>query len=218
MLLPFPVLMHLNMQNRKKVVLLGLFGLGIFITVIQIIRIMTVHRLAVYTDSAPLIMWSAVETNLGIIVACVPCLSPLFKYFKDRTLSASRNNYNNNNNTTTNNNRSGGGKRTTTTASGYAVGSQYALRTWKASSTTTTTTTGVGGGDRGGGTEGGRRMRRGRGEAGVEDEEGNSSGDSMDLGHEASARAGMVDGNESMEYILEPTKIVRRTEVTITRS
>lgn len=109
MFLPFPVLMNLKMQNRKKLVLLGLFGLGVFITVIQIIRIMTVKRLAVYTDSAPLIMWSTVETNLGIIVACIPCLSPLFKYFKDRTVSASR----------------GRSKKA------YDVGSQYGLRTWK---------------------------------------------------------------------------------------
>lgn len=166
MLLPFPVLMHLNMQNRKKVVLLGLFGLGIFITVIQIIRIMTVKRLAVYTDSAPLIMWSTVETNLGIIVACVPCLSPLFKYFKDRTLTSRK-------------------SRKT-----YDIGSQYGLRTWKTTRTAS-----------------GRRttMRE-------------PSKPSLDLGHEASARAGEVDNTESMEYILEPTKIVRKTEVTITRS
>lgn len=171
MLLPFPVLMHLNMQNRKKVVLLGLFGLGIFITVIQIIRIMTVKRLAVHTDSAPLIMWSTVETNLGILVSCIPCLSPLFKYFKDRTLSSRK-------------------SRKT-----YDIGSQYGLRTWKTTRTasgrrTTTTTT---------------TMRE-------------LSEPSLDLGHEASARAGEVDSTESMEYILEPTKIVRKTEVTITRS
>lgn len=169
MLLPFPVLMHLNMQNRKKVVLLGLFGLGVFITVIQIIRIMTVKRLAVYTDSAPLIMWSTVETNLGIIVACVPCLSPLFKYFKDRTLSASRKS-----------------KKT-----GYDIGSQYALRTWKTARTA---------GDR-------RTMR-----------DASEELSSLDLGNEASARAGAVANNESMEFILEPSKIVRKTEVTITRS
>lgn len=162
MILPFPVLMHLNMQNRKKVVLLGLFGLGVFITVIQIIRILTVKRLAVYTDSAPLIMWSTVEANLGIIVACIPCLSPLFKYFKDRTLSASRKS-----------------KKT------YDVGSSYALRTWKTGRTASD-----------------RRARE----------------DSLDLGHEASARAGVLKDTESMEYILEPTKIMRKTEVTVTRT
>lgn len=180
MLLPFPVLMRLKMQKRKKVVLLGLFGLGVFITVIQLVRILTVKRLAVYTDSAPLIMWSAVETNLGIIVACVPCLSPLFKYFRDRTLSKSR--------------KAGGGYKD--------VGSQYALRTWKGSQQG-----GIGG--IGGGPRTTTTMMRERGGGGA----------SLDLGHEASARAGGgVDKTGSMECILEPTRIVRKTEVTITRS
>lgn len=114
MVLPFPVFLSLKMQSRKKLVVLGLFGLGIFITVIQIVRIQTVERLTVSTDSAPLILWSTVESNLGIIVASIPCLSPLFKSFRDRTMSASR------------------GK---TGKSGYQigsqVGSQYALQTWK---------------------------------------------------------------------------------------
>lgn len=110
MVLPFPVLLGLKMQNRRKLVVLGLFGLGVFITIIQIIRIQTVKRLTVSTDSAPLIMWSAVESNLGIMVACVPCLSPLVKYFKERTTNASR-------------------RKTGRT--GYQIGSQYALQTWK---------------------------------------------------------------------------------------
>ncbi|KAJ4391271.1 hypothetical protein N0V93_004888 [Gnomoniopsis smithogilvyi] len=84
MALPFPVLLDLKMQDRKKIVILGLFGLGIFITIIQIIRIQTVRRLTNLTDSAPLITWSSVEANLGIIVASIPCLSPLIKYFRER--------------------------------------------------------------------------------------------------------------------------------------
>ncbi|KAK3297225.1 uncharacterized protein B0H64DRAFT_440698 [Chaetomium fimeti] len=90
MLLPFPVLLHSRIQTRKKVVLLGLFGLGVFITVIQIIRIQTVAQLANYTDSAPLILWSAVETNLGLVVANVPTLAPLVKYYSERTSRGSR--------------------------------------------------------------------------------------------------------------------------------
>lgn len=110
MALPFPVLLNLKMQDRRKVVILGLFGLGIFITVIQIIRIQTVRRLSNLTDSAPLITWSSVEVNLGIIVASVPCLSPLIKYFRERVTTASRS------------------RRKTGT---YRIGSQYALQTWE---------------------------------------------------------------------------------------
>jgi hypothetical protein len=35
MMLPFPVLLKSHIQTRKKLILLGLFGLGIFITVIR---------------------------------------------------------------------------------------------------------------------------------------------------------------------------------------
>lgn len=67
MLLPFPVLLRSHIQKRKKLVLLGLLGLGVFITIIQVIRIRTIKNLANYLDSASLIMWSTVENNMGII-------------------------------------------------------------------------------------------------------------------------------------------------------
>ncbi|KAG8165803.1 hypothetical protein KVR01_004355 [Diaporthe batatas] len=162
MVLPFPVLMGLKMQNRKKLVLLGLFGLGIFITIIQIIRIQTVKRLAVYTDSAPLIMWSAVEANLGVIVASIPCLSPLIKYFRERSTVGSKG-------------KSGG--------AGYQIGSQYALRTWKSTNHPRDTHLG-----------------------------GSLSG------HRVEAEANITNCNtDSTEYILEPTKIMAKTEITVTR-
>ncbi|KAI3397715.1 hypothetical protein diail_10484 [Diaporthe ilicicola] len=162
MILPFPVLMSLKMQNRRKVVLLGLFGLGVFITIIQIIRIQTVKRLVVYTDSAPLIMWSSVEANLGVIVASVPCLSPLIKYFRERSTVGSKGKY--------------GG-------TGQQIGSQYALRTWK--------------------------MTHNAQEAHL--------GESIS-GHRAKAEANAAnDATDSTEYILEPTKIMAKTEITVTR-
>jgi hypothetical protein len=92
MLLPFPVLLQSQIQNRKKVVLLGLLALGTFITIIQVIRIRTVRNLANYLDSSSLIMWSAVENNMGIIVASIPTLAPLFKYFADKTRKSSSGN------------------------------------------------------------------------------------------------------------------------------
>lgn len=113
MLLPFPVLLQSQIQTRKKVVLLGMFGLGLFITIIQIIRIQTVKRLANPIDSAPLILWSTVENNLGIIVTNVPTLAPLIKYFNERS-------------------RAGGtGSRTRGTGYPTEIGSRYALQTWR---------------------------------------------------------------------------------------
>ncbi|KAK8049548.1 hypothetical protein PG994_011278 [Apiospora phragmitis] len=108
MVLPFPTLYASKIQKRKKVVLLCLFALGIFITIIQMFRIQTIKSLANYLDSAKLIMWSTIENNLGIIVTCIPTLAPLLKYFSEKT------------------------RRGTTGADNkYGRNSAYALNTWR---------------------------------------------------------------------------------------
>jgi len=58
-----------------------LIGLGLFVTVIQIIRIRTIALLKTYTDSKPIIIWSMVEINLGVFISCVPSFAPLLRYF-----------------------------------------------------------------------------------------------------------------------------------------
>jgi hypothetical protein len=105
--LPFPVLLTSKIQKRKKAVLLGLFGLGVFVTIIQIIRIQTIKNLSNYLDSAEPIIWSIVETALGISIACIPTIAPLVKYFSEKT-------------------RSGTGA-----SESHQPGSRYALQSWK---------------------------------------------------------------------------------------
>ncbi|KAF2127477.1 hypothetical protein P153DRAFT_343584 [Dothidotthia symphoricarpi CBS 119687] len=92
MVLPFPVLIKSQIQKRKKFALLGLFALGTFITIIQVLRIRTVKSLSNYLDSSSIIIWSIVENNLGIIVVCIPTLAPLFRYFAERTQRSSTTN------------------------------------------------------------------------------------------------------------------------------
>jgi hypothetical protein len=89
MILPFPVLLKTQIPVKKKVILFGLFSLGTFITIIQIIRIQTTHSLANYLDSSSLIMWSMVENNLGIIIASIPPLSPLVRSWREKTTKGS---------------------------------------------------------------------------------------------------------------------------------
>jgi len=83
------MLIKSQIPARKKVVLLGIFSIGAFITVIQIVRILTIKSLSNYIDSSGLIMWSMVENNLGIIVSCIPPLSPLFRFFRNGSASRS---------------------------------------------------------------------------------------------------------------------------------
>ncbi|KAI2465417.1 hypothetical protein F4781DRAFT_409516 [Annulohypoxylon bovei var. microspora] len=79
MFLPFPILVKTKIETRKKVVLLGLFALGFFVTAIQIIRIQYIKNLSNPFNTGRLNLWSSIEINLGVIVACVPVLSPLFR-------------------------------------------------------------------------------------------------------------------------------------------
>ncbi|KAI1443461.1 hypothetical protein F5Y02DRAFT_393110 [Annulohypoxylon stygium] len=79
MLLPFPVLIQTRIESRKKAMLLGLFALGFFVTAIQIIRIQYLNALVNLFDSGKVDMWSSIEINLGIVVACAPVLAPLFR-------------------------------------------------------------------------------------------------------------------------------------------
>ncbi|KAJ4315869.1 hypothetical protein N0V84_008138 [Fusarium piperis] len=106
LVLPFPALLKSQIQRRKKMVLLGLFGLGIFVTIVQVIRIQTIQNLKNYLDSSKAILWSIIETNTGIIIASIPTLSPLVKYFAEKSRAAS-------------------------SSASYNLNSQYALQSWK---------------------------------------------------------------------------------------
>ncbi|OHF03555.1 integral membrane protein [Colletotrichum orchidophilum] len=88
MFLPFPVILRSQIQKRKKIVLLTLFILGIFVTIIQAIRIQTIKNLVNYLDSAKSIQWSVIETCFGIIISCIPTLAPMVKYFAERSRNA----------------------------------------------------------------------------------------------------------------------------------
>ncbi|KAJ0312300.1 hypothetical protein COL516b_001375 [Colletotrichum fioriniae] len=110
MFLPFPVILKSQIQKRKKIVLLALFILGIFVTIIQAIRIQTIKNLVNYLDSAKSIQWSVVETCIGIIISCVPTLAPMVKYFAERSRNAGS--------------TAGGG------GASRPKSSKYALQTW----------------------------------------------------------------------------------------
>ncbi|KAI1084434.1 integral membrane protein [Whalleya microplaca] len=79
MFLPFPILIKSKLPKRKKVVLLGLFALGFFVTVIQIFRIQNFRHYTNYLHSEQIIRWSMAEANLGVICACIPTMSPLIR-------------------------------------------------------------------------------------------------------------------------------------------
>ncbi|PMD44761.1 MFS general substrate transporter [Hyaloscypha variabilis F] len=94
LVLPIPVLTGMRLPQRQKTVLVVTFALGIFVTIVDVVRIYYLQQAAdnaaiaqtrlgggtdfAYNASIAL-MWSAVEVNVGIICACIPTLKPLIK-------------------------------------------------------------------------------------------------------------------------------------------
>ncbi|CAL5869257.1 uncharacterized protein PFLUO_LOCUS3485 [Penicillium psychrofluorescens] len=77
--LPLPVLWRLSLQRKQKLVLTFIFTLGFFITVIQIVRILSLENLLVFFNSRTTIIWITIEICLGTIICCVPTYGPLAK-------------------------------------------------------------------------------------------------------------------------------------------
>jgi len=97
MALPIPVITGMRLPPRQKTILVITFALGIFVTVVDVVRIYYLQQAigyaptgissdpsAMFGQSAGFswnasfsLMWSAVEVNVGITCACIPTLKPL---------------------------------------------------------------------------------------------------------------------------------------------
>ncbi|KAH9876341.1 hypothetical protein J1614_004220 [Plenodomus biglobosus] len=102
--LPMPILTSMRLPRKQKIILVVTFGFGIFVAVVDVIRIAYLQDAqrdtlqAAETDQSNAgneqrntgdftwyaslsFMWSAVEINLGIMCGCVPALKPLVRRF-----------------------------------------------------------------------------------------------------------------------------------------
>lgn len=95
--LPLPVLTSMRLPQRQKVILIMTFALGIFVTIVDVVRIYYLQTAINDASSKPssdpdaafggspqfawnaslALLWSAVEVNVGIACACIPTLKPL---------------------------------------------------------------------------------------------------------------------------------------------
>lgn len=81
-LLPWPIVMKLNMKRKEKITIACGLSLGVFAGACSIVRTVELQTLAnkenyVY-DTAPMLLWSSSEICLTIICACIPVLRPLY--------------------------------------------------------------------------------------------------------------------------------------------
>ena len=64
--LPIPLLLSLNIDAKKKVVLCGVFLLGLLTTVCSIMRMYQITAIAKTGNSTMLVLWGVIELNIGV--------------------------------------------------------------------------------------------------------------------------------------------------------
>ncbi|KAF2011127.1 hypothetical protein BU24DRAFT_466858 [Aaosphaeria arxii CBS 175.79] len=89
LILPLHMLYKLNVRIPDKVALIIIFGTGICIAAISIVRMHTLTRVSRYTN-APALILTIIEPSLGMTVACVPLTRPLFRGIFPRPLRTGR--------------------------------------------------------------------------------------------------------------------------------
>ncbi|KAF7179935.1 hypothetical protein CNMCM7691_008987 [Aspergillus felis] len=99
MALPLRELYRLNLSLRKKLFVMSMFSLGIFVTLVSIIRLNSLIHFAatdnVTWDYVEIGYWSTIEVHVGIICACLPAMRALMRrlcptMFGDTTRTASK--------------------------------------------------------------------------------------------------------------------------------
>ncbi|KAI9892305.1 MAG: hypothetical protein M1814_001504 [Vezdaea aestivalis] len=83
--LPIPLLARVKINRRRKIALIGVFLLGLFTTVCSVMRMVQIIQIAKDGNSTMLVLWGTVEMNVGIGLTCIPTLTPLFNYYRDRS-------------------------------------------------------------------------------------------------------------------------------------
>ncbi|CAJ2512717.1 Uu.00g008360.m01.CDS01 [Anthostomella pinea] len=93
-LLPMPELFMLSMSMRKKLQIVAMFAVGLFITVISVVRL---HSLIIFGKTSNLTQdyvevgyWSTIEVPIGVICACMPAIRSLFSLAFPRVFGTTR--------------------------------------------------------------------------------------------------------------------------------
>ncbi|KAF2649985.1 hypothetical protein K491DRAFT_721173 [Lophiostoma macrostomum CBS 122681] len=81
-IMPIPYVWRLHAPIAQRIILAGMFTLGIFIAIVSIIRLNIFMNINIATmddvtyNFREVIIWSIVEVNVGLVCACLPSLKP----------------------------------------------------------------------------------------------------------------------------------------------
>ncbi|KFY46047.1 hypothetical protein V495_02687 [Pseudogymnoascus sp. VKM F-4514 (FW-929)] len=83
LILPLPSLYQLEMSMKKRIQIMMMFSVGIFVTIVSVVRLRTFTKYANTTnltqDYVELGYWSTIEVPVGVICACMPSIRALFR-------------------------------------------------------------------------------------------------------------------------------------------
>ncbi|KAJ5343674.1 uncharacterized protein N7506_003498 [Penicillium brevicompactum] len=83
MVLPLRQLYHLNLSIKKKSYVICMFSLGVFVTLVSILRLNSLIHFASTTnltwDYVSIGYWSTIECDVGVICACLPAIRSLLR-------------------------------------------------------------------------------------------------------------------------------------------
>ncbi|KAL2059762.1 hypothetical protein VTL71DRAFT_10146 [Oculimacula yallundae] len=84
MLTPIPILLHSCFSLRKNIMIGFSFVLGTLVTLASLMRILSISSQARTNNHSRALIWSMVETQLGIVAVSIVPLAPLFQSFLEK--------------------------------------------------------------------------------------------------------------------------------------
>ncbi|UZP43045.1 hypothetical protein NXS19_010861 [Fusarium pseudograminearum] len=76
LILPMTQLWKIGIKPKKKIGIMSMFGAGALLTIFSTVRIPYISKFAlsknITADAVDTVIWSMVETSIGMIVACMP--------------------------------------------------------------------------------------------------------------------------------------------------
>ncbi|RAK78072.1 uncharacterized protein BO72DRAFT_427727 [Aspergillus fijiensis CBS 313.89] len=96
LMIPMRAIWELHTTRTQKTILTLTFLMGGLVIVISIIRLVCLMSVDLSSEDitwnfVPYLIWTCVELNIGTVAACLPCLRPVYTYFREKTgLSGSR--------------------------------------------------------------------------------------------------------------------------------
>ncbi|CAK1366983.1 unnamed protein product [Cercospora beticola] len=91
--LPLPMLWKMSLNKRKKFLVMMMFSVGFFVTIVSIIRLQVLvqfgHSQNTTWDYRSVGYWSTIELHASVLCACMPAIRNLIRKFQPRLMGSS---------------------------------------------------------------------------------------------------------------------------------